>query len=133
MSDQAVFNYDRYQPGTSYGTRDFSVDEATVARWRSIYPGDNEPGVMPAGMLAMIVVDAILALNSPRPPGGVHGGQTFDVTRMPRIGEALRTEVSCIDKEIRKDRKWVRVRTVTRAAGSGELLFTGVMTSLVAQ
>lgn len=133
MNDEIIFNYDHYQPGKRYGTRDFSVDDATVARWRSIYPGDDEPGVMPAGMLAMIVVDAILALNSPRPPGGVHGGQTFDVTRMPRIGEALRTEVSCLDKEIRKDRKWVRVRSVTRAADSGELLFTGVMTSLVAQ
>ncbi len=133
MSDEALFNYDHYQPGKLYGARDFKVDEATVARWRSIYPCDDEPGVMPAGMLAMIVVDAILALNSPRPPGGVHGGQTFDITRMPSIGEALRTEVSCLDKEIKKDRKWVRVRSVTRAAGSGELLFTGVMTSLVAQ
>ena len=38
-----------------------------------------------------------------------------------------------LDKEIKKDRKWVRVRSVTRAAGSGELLFSGIMTTLVAQ
>ena len=48
------------------------------------------------------------------------------------IGETLRTEVWCMDKEIKKDRKWVRVRSETRAVGSGELLFSGIMTTLVA-
>ncbi len=133
MSDPAIFNYDHYEPGKSYGTRDFSVDDATIAKWRSVYPNDNDPGVMPGGMLAMISIDAVLTLNSPRPPGGVHGGQTFDILRMPRIGETLRTEVWCLDKEIKKDRKWVRVRSETRAVGSGELLFSGIMTTLVAQ
>lgn len=133
MTDQTIFNYDRYEPGKSYGTRDFNVDESTVARWRGVYPNDDDAGVMPGGMLAMIVIDAVLTLNSPRPPGGVHGGQTFDVERMPRIGEALRTEVWCLDKEIKKERKWVRMRSETRSLDSGELLFTGIMTTLVAQ
>lgn len=133
MSDQPIFNYDHYQPGQYYGARDFAVDAARVAQWRSVYPNDDDAGVMPAGMLAMIVIDAVLTLNSPRPPGGVHGGQSFDVQRMPRIGETLRTEVWCLDKEIKKERKWVRVRSETRHVGSGELLFTGIMTSLVAQ
>lgn len=133
MSESVLFNYAHYEPGKSYGTRDFAVDEATVAKWRSVYPGDNDPGVMPAGMLAMIVIDAVLTLNAPRPPGGVHGGQSFDMQRMPRIGETLRTEVWCLDKEIKKERKWVRVRSETRSVASGELLFTGIMTTLVAQ
>ena len=84
-------------------------------------------------MLAMIVVDAVLNLNAPRPPGGVHGGQTFDVRRMPRIGETLLTEVKCLGKEIKKERKWVRVVTTTRSKDAGEILLTGIMTSLVAQ
>ena len=63
----------------------------------------------------------------------MHGGQTFDVERMPHIGEALRTEVWCLDKEIKKERKWVRMRSETRSLDSGELLFTGIMTTLVAQ
>jgi hypothetical protein len=41
--------------------------------------------------------------------------------------------VWCLDKQVKKDRKWVRVRTETRAVGSGELLFSGIMTTLVAQ
>ncbi|HRH86616.1 MAG TPA: MaoC family dehydratase [Rubrivivax sp.] len=133
MSDLPVFNYAHYEPGKHYGSRDFAVDESTIAKWRGVYPNDADPGVMPGGMLAMIVIDAVLTLNAPRPPGGVHGGQTFDVRRMPRIGETLRTDVWCLDKEIKKDRKWVRVRSETRAVGSNDLLFTGVMTTLVAQ
>lgn len=133
MSDKPIFNYAHYEPGRHYGAGDFAVDESTVAKWRSVYPNDDDPGVMPAGMLAMIVIDAVLTLNSPRPPGGVHGGQTFDIRRMPRTGETLHTDVWCLDKEIKKDRKWVRVRSETRAVGSNELLFTGVMTTLVAQ
>ncbi|MBL8999448.1 MAG: MaoC family dehydratase, partial [Gemmatimonadetes bacterium] len=115
MSDKPIFNYAHYEPGRHYGAGDFAVDESTVAKWRSVYPNDDDPGVMPAGMLAMIVIDAVLTLNSPRPPGGVHGGQTFDIRRMPHVGETLRTDVWCLDKEIKKDRKWVRVRSETRA------------------
>ena len=133
MSDGPVFNFAHYEPGKHYGAREFAVDDATVAKWRSVYPNDDDSGVMPAGMLAMIVIDAVLTLNSPRPPGGVHGGQTFEIRRMPRIGESIRTDGWCRDKEIKKERKWVRVRSETRAVGSNELLFTGVMTTLLAQ
>jgi hypothetical protein len=133
MSEQAMFNYDHYEPGKDYGSRDFSVDESTVAKWRSVYPGDDDPGVMPGGMLAMTDIAAVLTFTPPPPPGGVHGGQTFDVARMPRVGDTLRTQVWCLDKEIKKERKWVRIRSETRSVGSGELLFTGIMTTLVAQ
>lgn len=133
MSKAPIFNYDHYEPGKVYGVKEFMVDEAVVAKWRTVYPDDNEPRVMPAGMLAMIVIDAILTYNAPRPPGGVHGGQTFDVYRMPRIGETLLTEVQCMDKEIKRDRKWVRALTTTRSKDTGEILLTGIMTSLVAE
>jgi acyl dehydratase len=131
--DKPLFTYDHYEPGKVYGVQEFTVDDAVIAKWRSVYPGDDEPGVMPAGMLAMIVIDAVLTKNAPRPPGGVHGGQTWDLRRMPRIGETLLTEVSCLDKEIKKDRKWVRVATTTRSKDHGDIVFTGVMTTLVAQ
>jgi hypothetical protein len=133
MKDDILFTYDYYEPGKIYGEKEFTVDDVVVAKWRTVYPQDDEPGVMPAGMLAMIVIDAVLTHNAPRPPGGVHGGQTFDVKRMPRIGETLLTEVMCLDKEIKKNRKWVRAATTTRSKATGEIVLTGVMTSLVAQ
>jgi acyl dehydratase len=84
-------------------------------------------------MLSMIVIDAVLTHHAPRPPGGIHGGQTFKVTRMPRIGETLLTEVKCLSKEIKKDRKWVKASTTTTIKGTGEVVLTGVMTSLIAR
>ena len=133
MNEEVLFTYDHYEPGKLYGTSEFTVDEETVAKWRSVYPADNDPGLMPAGMTAMISVDAILTHQSPRPPGGVHGGQSFDIHRMPKIGETLITEVRCISKEIRKGRKWAYSETRTTNKETGELLFTGIMTSLVAE
>ncbi len=133
MNDTPLFTYDYYEPGIVYGVREFAVDDAVVSKWRSVYPSDNDPGVMPGGMLAMIVVDAVLTYNSPRPPGGVHGSQTFELSRMPRIGETLLTEVRCLDKEIKKSRKWVRVSTTSRSKDTDEIVFTGIFTTLVAQ
>ena len=133
VTDKVLFTYDYYEPGKIYGVREFKVDHTVIAKWRIVYPGDDDPDVMPAGMLAMIIIDAVLTYNAPRPPGGMHGGQTFDVHRMPRIGETLLTEVQCLDKEIKKNRKWVRAATTTRSKDTGEIILTGVMTSLVAQ
>lgn len=132
-NDKPVFNYDHYETGKVYGVKEFIVDDAVIAKWRTVYPDDNDPGIMPAGMLAMIVIDAVLTHHAPRPPGGVHASQTWDVHRMPRIGETLLTEVSCLDKEIKKGRKWVRAATTTRGKEHGDIVFTGIMTTLVAQ
>jgi acyl dehydratase len=131
-----VFSYDHYEVDKVYGEREFVVSEEVLSKWRTAYPGDyagdeaNEHA--PAGMLSMIIIDAIIALNSPRPPGGVHAGQTYEVTRWPKAGETLITEVRCLSKEIRNERRWVKVRTTTRSAADGELLFAGTMTTLVA-
>ncbi len=127
----ALFTYAHYEPGKVYGEKKFTVDEKALAKWRSVYPEDLESDSIPGGMLAMIIVDAVLALNSPRPPGGVHAGQSFDVRRMPRPNEILITEVRCLDKEERNGRKWVRTQTITRSE-AGEVLVTGIMTTLVA-
>jgi hypothetical protein len=79
----------------------------------------------------MIVIDAVLTIISPRPPGSVHGGQTFDLERMPRIGECCAPRSGASTRRPEAARKWGCMRTQTRALGSGELLFTGIMTLLV--
>lgn len=126
-----IFTYDAYETRKSYGIKQFAFTEELLGKWRKVYPLDGSGDVMPGGMLAMIVLDAVLDLNAPRPPGGVHAGQTFEVTRLPRIGETMSTEVVCLAKEIRKEKKFVQVSTSTRTL-SGELLFTGTMTTIVA-
>lgn len=132
MSAQPVFNYDHYEPGKKYGTKSFDATPDLIDKWRTVYPDDNASDVIPAGMLAMIVVDAVLTCNAPRPPGGVHAGQSFEIQRLPRIGERLATEVVCISKEIKNNRKWVKVRTTTSSLDQGDVVLVGVMTTLLA-
>jgi hypothetical protein len=42
MNEPLMFNYAHYEPGKNYGRRDFTVDESPVAKWRSVYPNDND-------------------------------------------------------------------------------------------
>ena len=67
---------------------------------------------------------------TPRPPGHIQGGQTFELHWLPPIGTTLRTEVSCLGKEIRKERRWVKMKFISRDL-AGKLVFTGINTILV--
>ena len=59
-TDRSVFTYEHYEPGKSYGTRPFTFDDAVLAKWHKVYPGDGGYRTMPGGILAMIVLDAVL-------------------------------------------------------------------------
>jgi acyl dehydratase len=63
---------------------------------------------------------------SERPPGNIHGEQSYEIIRLPEIGTRLVTEVRCAAKEIRGERRWITFTTETRAADSTPL-FNGVM------
>ena len=130
--EKSVWTYYQYEVGKVYGEKRFAVDDEVLRKWRTVYPLDADNEVMPGGMLAMVVLDAIMFFHTPRPPGGVHAGQSFEVLRMPRVGDELVTEVKCLEKEIKKDRKFVRVQTTTRHGQTGEVMFKGVMTTIVA-
>jgi hypothetical protein len=54
------------------------------------------------------------------------------VSRMPKVGDELVTELSCEGKELKGDRRWVRFGSETRRT-DGELMFSGLMTTLWAK
>lgn len=126
-----MFTYDHFEVGKTYGTDDFAVSRDRIDKWLAVYPNDDNGPLMPPGMTAMIQIQCYMACITPRPKGNVHGSQVFRMTRLPRIGETLTTEVCCTGKEVRKGRKWVETTYTTRDEG-GATVFTGVMTTLVA-
>lgn len=102
-----MFTYDVYEPGKVYGTDSFVFDEAMLGKWKRVYPDDDGGGRMPAGMIALIQQQAYKAVITPRPPGHIQGGQRFQIYGLPPVGTTITTSVSCISKEIRKERRWV--------------------------
>ena len=126
-----MFVYDHFEVGKAYGSDKFRFDDERLAKWLAVYPDDGHGELMPPGMTAMIQLQAYLSRISPRPKGNVHGSQVFNMNRLPRLGEELVTVVTCTKKEIRKERKWVETSYETRDQ-AGAVVFTGIMTTLVA-
>lgn len=126
-----MFTYDHFEVGKVYGADTFSVDAEKLRKWLAVYPDDDNGKLMPPGMTAMIQIQAYMARITPRPKGNMHGSQVFTLLRLPAISEQLVTEVQCTRKEIRKERKWVETSYTTRDA-AGDVVFTGVMTTIVA-
>ena len=127
-----MFVFDTFQPGKPIGTSAFRLDRDLVEHWFSLYPEDRDGDRMPAGMTAVVLMRAYANTASPRPPGNVHGGQRFNIVRLPRIGDPLVTALVCDGKELKNGRRWVRIASETRR-DDGTLLFTGLMTTLWAK
>jgi acyl dehydratase len=64
---------------------------------------------------------------APRPPGNVQARQALALFGPPRVGERIRTVVTCVDKRIKRDRRQVDIRTEGTGEG-GRPVYTGRMT-----
>lgn len=123
-----MMTYAMFEPGRVMGQSDAVFDAAQLAAWRELFPEDDGPDVMPQGMVAVITMRAYAEVVQPRPPGNIHAAQIFDLFRLPQVGEALTTTITCIGKEIRKERR--RVTLQMDCAGSRGPAFRGRMTVL---
>ena len=85
---------------------------------------------MPSGLVILMQQQAYKRIVTPRPPGHVQGRQEFKVIAFPRPGVTVLTDVSCISKEIRKERRWVRMGFEGRTM-EGTPVYSGINTVLV--
>lgn len=127
-----MYLYDTFEPGQVIGERTLTLDSTLLQRWFEIFPQDSGGASIPAGLTAVIFIRAYSDLLQPRPPGNVHGAQTFEVRRLPQSGETVVTSLSCAGKELRGERRWVRFASETRSQ-AGDHLFSGLMTTLWAR
>ena len=122
-----MITFDDFRPGTSFGSAPVHLDDALMEKWTRLFPYDTACAPdMPEGMTAVLVMNAYMTLVAPRPPGNIHASQSFDLVRLPCIGETVTTEVICHDKEMSKGRRWVGLETISRDQ-AGEVLFSGAM------
>lgn len=125
--------FDDFEVGAVLGRVTLALERRDLERWSSLYPRDGLSGAtMPLGYVCVIVMRAYMQVCPVRPPGNIHGEQSFDIIGMPEIGSMVTTEVVCVDKAVKRDRKWLKFETSTRSA-AGDLLIRGVMTIAWAQ
>lgn len=123
-----MITYEAFSPGFVIGSSSAPLDAAQLRAWRDLFPEDDQEGVMPHGMIAVIAMRAYAELVQPRPPGNIHAAQHFDLFRLPRVGETLTTTITCVEKEIRKERR--RVTLQMDCTGTEGPAFRGRMTVL---
>jgi hypothetical protein len=123
-----VLTFDRFVVGHAYGSMTDTPDATLVERWRRLYPQDEFPSdCAPPGMATVLMMRAYMHLLSPRPPGNIHARQQMTLGEPIRLGDSVSTEITCLGKEIRRDRRYVTVR----AHGTnpqGATCFVGVLT-----
>lgn len=122
-----MMTFDTFAPGHCFGSVPVTLDHRLWSNWTRLYPDDASCAPeMPEGMTAVLVMKAYMELVAPRPPGNVHASQSFEVTRLPTIGQTVTTSVTCTGKELRSGRRWIDLATDSHGA-DGEHLFKGRM------
>ncbi|WP_026640262.1 hypothetical protein [Bordetella petrii] len=120
--------YEHFLPGALLGEHTEVYSDAQSRRWQSIF-GQAGPdgGAEPASMAVVMMMRAYLNIVTPRPPGNIHARQQLHMQGLPRPGEAVRLGVRCLDKSLRRERRYVDLQ-VDGHGEDGRPLFRGVLT-----
>jgi hypothetical protein len=127
----AVITFEDFKPGAVMGEGVEVFDEKLAQRWQKIFgdqPADGANGAAEGASLAVVMMmRAYLNVVAPRPPGNVHARQRFSLESMPRQGEAIRTVIACMEKELKRERRYVELQA-WGTGDEGRSIFTGRMT-----
>jgi hypothetical protein len=126
--EDALILFDQLEPGTCLGSTAMSVDRRMLQAWQALYGPRTESPVLPLAFAPLLLMRAMLAIVSPRPPGNIHVGQTYRIRRMPRIDAALTASVWCSEKDVRKGRRVVKLEIVLTELPGADPIVSGCST-----
>ena len=123
--------FDDFVPGRDMGATEVTYSDDLARRWQRIFGSATDGGAggaaEAAGMAVVTMMRGYLNVITPRPPGNVHARQQLTVHALPRAGEVIRTTMSCVGKELRRERRYVELQ----ASGTGDAgrpIYTGRLT-----
>lgn len=103
-----VWTFADFRPGLDLERVSVCLDEARLQIWSSIYGKPRRSDVVPSGVLVAAAMEAYLKAFKPRPAGNIHAGQKLIFSgRNVEPGTKLDITVSCLGKNLRKERRWV--------------------------
>ncbi|MGG7567075.1 hypothetical protein ACQ5SO_13050 [Rhodovulum sp. DZ06] len=112
-----VWTWADFEPGLALNTVSVTLDRAKLDLWEEVY-GPGPSYGLPRGLLVSAMVEAFIKSGQPRPAGNIHASQELAFEGpAPKLGDVLTVKAACAGKEIRKDRKWVTIRTEGRIDG----------------
>jgi hypothetical protein len=118
--------FDGFAVGEVLGQHSLQIGAQAMEGWEQLFPGSGSGDDLPPGFVAVVTMRSFFNVVAQRPPGNVHGSQRYELARLPKIGERLDTKVTCVGKEIRRERRWVDFLTET-VGEDGSPCFSGRM------
>lgn len=121
--------FEDFQPGAVLGEQVQIYDAQQAQRWRAIFgAADGAHSAAEGASMAVVnMMRAYLQLVTPRPPGNMHARQQLHMQAIPAPGEAIRVVLSCVGKEMRRERRYVELKAQGTGTG-GRALFDGLIT-----
>lgn len=132
---KAPILFDDFKPGVRIGETSLVYTAELASKWGRIFgaPADDaDSAARGAGIATVMMMRGYLSVVAPRPPGNVHARQRIVLDGAPAQNERVRIEVSCVAKEIRRERRYVELQ-VDGSGDRGRLLCRGRMTLIWAQ
>jgi hypothetical protein len=104
-----MLTFDRLEPGKPLGKLTLAFDPIQLTRWDSIFPGSIAASdvFVPSGLVVAFSMRGYVALLGERPKGNVHAGQQFVWGRRVPKGTDLVVTLTCLRKELKRERRWV--------------------------
>jgi hypothetical protein len=116
-----------FTPGVDLGTARVTLEPERFDRWRALFPSSAGAQSAPPGLLMALFMHGFAEAFAPHPDGNIHAGQSLAFTGEPlRAGESAVVSVSCVSKEIKRERRFARFATVMHKP-DGPALMRGEM------
>lgn len=120
--------WEDFQPGALLGEITQAFEPSLATAWRDIFGHDSAGGPAEgAGIAVAMMMRGYLGVVTPRPPGNVQARQRFTLNAVPQQGEAIRTVVTCVSKEIKRERRYLDLE-VRGTGAAGRAVYTGTLT-----
>jgi len=100
-----VWVFDDFHPGAELGHVSIVLNAERISNWSAIYGGTSDH--VPPGLLVAVMMEAYLKAIQPRPPGNIHASQKLIFGEAAKPGDQLDATLTCIDKTMRNERRWV--------------------------
>lgn len=133
MSDPILF--DDFKPGARIGETSLVYKDDLARQWGRIFGAardEADRAAEAASIATVMMMRAYMSVVAPRPPGNVHARQHIALDAVPALNEIVRIEISCVGKEMRRERRYVELQ-VDGSGKGGRPLYRGLMTLIWAR
>lgn len=126
MNEEPIL-FEHFRPGVCMGEIVQAYEPAMARCSEAIFGSDGSGGPAQGAAIAVaMMMRGYLGVVTPRPPGNVHARQRFTLAAEPRLGEDIRTVVTCLSKEFKRERGYVELEVRGTGEG-GRPVYSGIL------